>query len=86
MEERSAPPEQALLCEARNVPDEEIQRSRIVHELANQLMVVEGNLELIRSSLLRDGREEFRLERASKAIERCRILTELLCTLSNSSL
>lgn len=58
-----------------------VERRRIAHDLSNQIMVVQGNLELLRMKLLRDERPLGHLDVASEAVERCRILTERLSAL-----
>jgi signal transduction histidine kinase len=57
------------------------ERRRIAHDLSNQIMVVQGNLELLRLKL--PGEEGLRshLELASEAVERCRVLTDRLSDL-----
>ena len=66
------------------LPDEPAasEKRRIAHDLSNWIMVVQGNLELIRMSLPREGKLGSRLELACDAAERCRILTERLCAVS----
>jgi hypothetical protein len=54
---------------------------RIAHDLSNQIMVVQGNLDLIRMKLGREERPWGHLEAAANAVERCRILTERLSAL-----
>jgi hypothetical protein len=54
---------------------------RITHDLSNQIMVVQGNLDLIRMKLEREERPWGHLELASDAVERCRILTQRLSAL-----
>jgi hypothetical protein len=58
-----------------------VERRRIAHDLSNQIMVVQGNLELLRMKLDRDERPWGHLEVASDAVERCRLLTERLSVL-----
>lgn len=58
------------------------ERRRIVHDLSNQIMVVQGNLDLLRMKLEREERAWGHLELASDAAERCRALTERLRVLS----
>lgn len=58
------------------------ERRRIAHDLSNWIMVVQGNLELIRMNLPREGKLWGRLELAFDAAERCRTLTERLCAVS----
>jgi hypothetical protein len=61
------------------------ERRRIVHDLSNQIMVVQGNLGLLRIKLVREEPPLANLELASEAVERCRILTERLSALSQES-
>lgn len=58
------------------------ERRRIAHDLSNQIMVVQGNLELLRMKLQRDEKPWNHLEHASAAAELCRALTERLVVLS----
>jgi hypothetical protein len=58
------------------------ERRRVAHDLSNFIMVVQGNLDLIRMKLPREGKLWSQLELASDAAERCRALTERLCALS----
>jgi hypothetical protein len=58
-----------------------VERRRIAHDLSNQIMVVQGNLDLLRMKLGREERPWAHLELASEAVERCRILTERLSAL-----
>jgi hypothetical protein len=62
-----------------------VERRRIAHDLSNQIMVVQGNLELLRMKLLRDERPWAHLDVAAEAVERCRILTERLSALSGEA-
>lgn len=57
------------------------ERRRIAHDLSNQIMVAQGNLDLLRMKLECEERLWGHLERASDAVERCRILTERLSAL-----
>ncbi len=59
----------------------EAERRRIAHDLSNQVMVVQGNLELIRLGLPREGTLGGHLELAAEAAERCRALAERLSEL-----
>jgi hypothetical protein len=59
-----------------------VERRRIAHDLSNQIMVVQGNLELLRRKLEREERPLDHLELASGAVERCRALAERLVLLS----
>jgi hypothetical protein len=56
------------------------ERRRITHDLSNQIMVVQGNLELLRMKLLREGLRSH-VDLASEAVERCRVLTDRLSEL-----
>ena len=58
-----------------------VERRRIAHDLSNQIMVVQGNLDLLRMKLERDERPWGHLQVASDAVERCRLLTERLSVL-----
>jgi len=58
-----------------------IERRRIAHDLSNHVMVVQGNLDLLRTKLERADHPFGHLELAADAIERCRILTERLSQL-----
>lgn len=58
------------------------ERRRIAHDLSNLIMVVQGNLELLRMKLEPEGKLWSHLELASDAAERCRALTERLGALS----
>ena len=57
------------------------ERRRIAHDLSNQIMVVQGNLDLLRMKLEREERPWDHLNVASGAVERCRILIERLSEL-----
>jgi len=57
------------------------ERRRIAHDLSNQIMVVQGNLDLLRMKLEREERPWDHLKLASDAVERCRILIERLSEL-----
>jgi hypothetical protein len=57
------------------------ERRRIAHDLSNQIMVVQGNLHLLRLKFEREERAWGHLELAAVAVERCRILTEELSAL-----
>jgi hypothetical protein len=63
----------------------EAERRRVVHDLSNLIMVLQGNLELIRMGLPREGKPWTHLQLACDAAERCRALTELLGALSRES-
>lgn len=56
---------------------------RATHDLSNLIMVVQGNLELMRMKLPRGGKLWSQLELASDAAERCRALTARLRALSS---
>ena len=58
------------------------ERRRIAHDLSNLIMVVQGNLELLRMKVPREGKLWSHLELASDAAERCLALTERLSALS----
>ena len=58
------------------------ERRRIAHDLSNQIMVVQGNLDLLRMKLEPEGKLWSHLELASDAAERCLALTERLSALS----
>jgi hypothetical protein len=58
------------------------ERRRVAHDLSNLILVVQGNLELIRMKLPREGKLWSQLELASDAAERCRALAERLSALS----
>lgn len=61
------------------------ERRRITHDLSNQILVVQGNLELLRMKLPLEGKLESHLELASDAAERCRGLIERLSELWRES-
>lgn len=61
--------------------DAAAERRRMVHDLSNLVMVVQGNLDLLRMKLGPDERVRGHLDSASLAVERCRILAAELSSL-----
>jgi hypothetical protein len=62
------------------VNDPEEERRRIVHDLCNAVMVVQGNLDLLRLKLRPEERITRHLELAVEAAENCRLLADRLCS------
>jgi hypothetical protein len=58
----------------------EEERRRIVHDLSNAVMVVQGNLDLLRRKLRPGEKTEGYLDLALEAAEKCRVLTDRLCS------
>jgi hypothetical protein len=62
------------------VNDAEEERRRIVHDLANAILVVQGNLDLLRLKLRPGEGIRRHLDLAMEAAETCRLLTDRLCS------
>ena len=55
---------------------------KVAHDLSNQILVVQGNLDLLGMKLPGEAKLRCHLELASNAAERCRALTERLRTIT----